>query len=52
MMTQYTFSISQQTNFYNNQLLFKNMFSMKKTAIRKSNDSNINPSINHEILSR
>ena len=48
------FSISQQTNFNNNQLLRKNMFSIdinKNRAIRKSNNSNIKPSLNYEILS-
>ena len=53
-MAQDNFSISQQTNFNNNQLLRKNMFSInlnKNRVIRKSNNSNIKHSINHEILS-
>ena len=52
-MEQDNFTISQQTNFNNNQLLRKNMFSInitKNKAIRKSKNSNIKPSINHEIL--
>ena len=53
-MAQDNFSISEQTNFNNNELLRKNMFSIninKNTAIRKSNYSKIKASINHEILS-
>ena len=50
-MAQDNYSISQQTNFINNQLLLRNMFSINKTAIRKLKDSNIKPSKNHEIMS-
>ena len=49
-MAQDNFYISQQINFNNYQLLRKNMPSMNKNknrAIRKSNNSNIKPSINH-----
>ena len=51
-MAQNNLYISQQTNFNNNQLLRKNMFSINKNrAIRKSNNSNNKPSINHKALS-
>ena len=53
-MAQDNLSISQQINFNNNQLLRKNMYSIninKNRAIRKSNNSNIKHSINHEIRS-
>ena len=53
-MAQDNFSLSQQTNFNNNQLLRKNIISIdvsKNRAIRKSNNASIKPSLNHEILS-
>ena len=48
-MTQDNFSISQQTNFINTKICL--VYKIQNTAIRKSNDSNIKPIINHEVLS-